>query len=234
MAHAASRPAEGLALLLAAVLMLAWGSVAADDAEDELLFKSAALVNEGELHFLTEPPARPVHHHDNRIIIRDSSLEDGWVELKQCHTHLDPVPDLQITYRAGGIRNLRVALTENVERSWAEASSVQLRNVGRGAKVCIEAESRALTRGEDGSYQLRNGPYMRRFLDGYYPMRVSMRVELATDQVRFSDASPVAQPGFRLWQSGNAVGYEALFEGRLSTVLRFDPVEPCPHLPGPE
>lgn len=209
------------ALLLPLIATAAW---ALDP--DELFFKGTADVNEGELRFLTAPPDRPVHHHHNRITILDSSLEDGWVHLDQCHRNLDAVPEAQVTYREGRIRALRVTRVENIERAWAEDHSVQLRNVRRGAVLCIEAETLALSRNGEASYSLSNGPYMRRFLDGYYPMRVSMTVRLATDKLRFVASVPPDQPGFTLRQQGDEVGYDTVFEGILTTVLRFDRIDP--------
>ena len=225
MAHDASpSPAPeriGSALALLLVATLAWSSD-----PDELFFKGTADVNEGELRFLTAPPDRPVHHHYNRITILDSSLEDGWVRLDQCHQNLDAVPDAQVTYREGRIRGLRVTRVENIERAWAEEHSVQLRNVQRGAQLCVEAETLALSRNGEGGYSLSNGPYMRRFLDGFYPMRVSMTVKLDTGKLRFVESIPGDQPGFTLRQQGNEVGYDTVFEGILTTVLRFDRVQP--------
>ncbi len=216
---APERRACALCLLLAAT------AAAASDA-DELFFKGTADVNEGELHFLTTPPDRPVHHHHNRITIRDSSLEDGWVQLDQCHRNLNAVPSAEVAYRPGRIRNLRVTRAVHIEGTWAEAHSVQLRNVQRGAELCVQAETQALSRNGEAGYSLTNGPYMRRFLDGFYPMRVSMTVKLDTDKLRFVESIPAAQPGFTLRQQANEVGYDAVFEGILTTVLRFERVRP--------
>ena len=209
-------------LLLLLVSTATWASD-----PDELFFKGTADVNEGELRFLTTPPDRPVHYHQNRITILDSSLEDGWVRLDQCHRNLDAVPNAEVTYRPGRVRNLRVTHAKHIDGgAWAEAHSVQLRDVQRGAELCVQAETMALSRNGEGGYNLSNGPYMRRFLDGFYPMRVSMTVTLATDKLRFVDSTPVDQPGFTLRRQGNEVGYDPVFEGSLTTVLRFDRVQP--------
>lgn len=225
MAHDASPSPAPDRRALALILLLAAPTAWATD-PDELFFKGTADVNEGELNFLTAPPDRPVHHHHNRITILDSSLEDGWVRLDQCHRNLDAVPSAEITYRPGRVRNLRVTRAVHIESAWAEAHSVQLRNVQRGAELCVEAETQALSVNGEFSYNLSNGPYMRRFLDGFYPMRVSMTVRLDTDKLRFVESIPAEQPGFRLERRNNEIGYDALFEGILYTVLRFDRVQP--------
>ena len=190
--------------------------------DDDLFFRSAADVSEGELRFLTRLPDKPVHHHRNRVTIREDSIATGWVTLEQCHEHLDPVPSAQIVYSRERIRNIQVVSHERIGQARVEMSSVQLTDIRPGATICIRAETRALTRSGEGSYNLSNGPYMRRFLDGFYPMRVSMTVRLDTDRLRFVEALPEEQPGFHIWARGKEVGYDTVFEGILNTVLRFD------------
>lgn len=189
--------------------------------EEEMFFKGVADVNEGELHFLAQAPEAPVHHHQNRIVVTAKSLVDGWVRLAQCHSHLDAVPSLQITYGADRIRDIRVTRAENIGRAWVEGPTVQLENIARGATVCIEAESRALVQDGQGGFHLKNGPYMRRFLDGYYPMRVSMEVRFQASGLAFQDIEPATQPGFAVHVGEGEVGIDTLFEGRLNTLIRF-------------
>lgn len=211
-AHKAVRRAVCLVFLISGP---AWAAN-----EDELFFKGTSQVNDGELRFLTSEPERPVHHHHNRLTITRASLETGWVQLEQCHSHLDPVPRSQIMFRRDGVRALRVIRREHIERAWVEGHSVQMVNVAPGARLCLEAETRALTGDAQTGYQLRNGPFLRRFLDGYYPMRVSQEVILATPLL-FLDLDPAPQPGLRLELAPGLVRYEALFEGQLRTTLRF-------------
>lgn len=207
------------------VLFLQAGLTQAASDED-LFFKSVADVNEGELRFLTQAPDKPVHHHQNHITIDDASLETGWIHLRQCHIHLDAVPSSQVVYREGHVRDLRVLRVENIGRVWVEGPSVQLENVAPNALLCIQADTRALSSLEGTSYFLRNGPYLRRFLDGYYPMRVSLEVHLATPKIKFTRITPAAQPGLQVSASAQDVKVEALFEGRLRTEMQFDLVQP--------
>lgn len=194
---------------------------AASSPEDELFFKSVSDVNDGQLHFLIQAPDRPIHHHSNHVFISDDSLATGWVRLEQCHKYLDPVPSMQIVYSKDRIRNLTIQLSENIGKAWVHEHTVQMEQVTRDAQICIHADSRALRAEGDGNYSLANGPYMRRFLDGYYPMRVSMEVTLETRKLNFTDITPSPQPGFLFHADGMKLGYEALFEGRLRTVVRF-------------
>ena len=192
--------------------------------EEDLFWKSIDQVNEGELRFLAQAPDKPVHHLHNTIRIQPASLNTGWVKLEQCHEHLDAFPRSQIVYNADRIRRLTIIRRQGIGRAWIEGPSIQLRHTGKGASICIRAETRALEIVDAGHFTLRNGPYMRRFLDGFYPMRVSMQVWLETPDLRYSESLPAPQPGFRVWQEPGRVHYEAVFEGVLNTILRFERV----------
>lgn len=207
--------------LLLAFLLLPPAAAWAAPSEEELFFKDVAEVNEGELRFLATPPAKPVHHHHNSIVIRPDSLTSGWVGLEQCHRHLDAVASLQIVYRPERIRALTILQSENIGRAWVQENTVQMEDIARGASICIRGETLALHNEGDGIYSLANGPYMRQFLDGFYPMRVSMRVRIEHPGLRFLDLTPPAQPGFTVEATAAEVGYDAWFEGRLNTLIRF-------------
>lgn len=201
--------------------LLALLSVSAAWADDELLLKSAAAVNEGPLHFLATPPDKPVHHHQNRIVIDADSLASGWVSLQQCHDNLDAVGRAQITFREGFVRDLRVDLSQGIEEAWIEGPSVQLRQITPGSRLCLSAQTRALRDTGGGYFNLNNGPYMRRFLDGYYPMRVSLDVTYPQDRLKLIDISPAATPGLRVNSVAGKVVMDALFEGELRTLIQF-------------
>lgn len=195
-------------------------------ADDDWFFDDAQSrtdqVNEGQLRFLAEPPERAVHHHHNVLTIDAGSLEDGWVAMRQCHRNLDAVPRAQIVFRPGHIRNLAVTESEAIGNAWVEESSVQLEQVRPGARLCLDAESLVLRVNEDGSVSVRNGPFMRRFLDGYYPMQVSMDVSYPCDDLALETVSPTAQEGFEVSRDGCQVELDAWFEGELYTEIRFN------------
>ncbi len=194
--------------------------------EEEMFFKSTADVSDGELRFLTTPPDKPVHHHQNRITIDDDSLDTGWIHLEQCHSNLDAVPSSQVVYREGYVRDLKIVRAENIGRAWVEGPSVQLENVSPKAVLCITADTRALSQRQGDRFYLRNGPFHRQFLDGYYPMRVSLSVQLATPRLKFLEIKPAPQPGFQVTPTPTGVDIDTFFEGRLRTELEFDLIEP--------
>ena len=196
--------------------------IAGAQAETDLSMESAHNVNEGVLHFLETPPAKLVHHHHNRIRIDDNSLLSGWVSLIQCHTNLDPVPRAQITFREGFVRDLRVDSSTHIKQAWIEDASVQLVNVEPGARLCLSAQTRALRNTGNGYFNLTNGPYMRKFLDGYYPMRVTLEIDYPPRTLQLIDISPQAQPGLILDARSGAIRMDAFFEGELQTLIQFE------------
>lgn len=158
--------------------------------EQERLEQEALAVNEGELEVLQKAPAESAHYHHNRLFIDEHSLRTGWVRMHQCHSDLDAVPALQIVYHKDRIRHIKVLSFNNMANAWVENNTVQLKDVGAHSKVCISAETRALSHDREG-YTLRNGPFMRRFLDGYYPMRVRLEVHYPAGQLQLASTQPV-------------------------------------------
>lgn len=204
-----------LALALPAAAMGAEDDWLFDDAEER-----ARRVNTGDLVFLDRPPEKAVHHHVTRLDITREALGSGWVLLEQCHDNLDKVPSSQIVYQPGRVRALSLVSHRNIGSVWVEGESVQLRDVAADAQVCVVAETKALHALGEGRYELRNGPFMRKFLDGYYPMHVSLDVRY-TEGLRPEGTSPEAQPGFVVAYGDGRISIDAWFEGMLRTVIRF-------------
>lgn len=191
--------------------------------EDTLTKTNADEINEGSLDFLNQAPVgEALHHHQNKVKITAESLDEGWAQLEQCHDNLDQAAAMQITFRDGYIRDMRVTEQRNIGKAWVEGSSVQLSKVGENARICLQAHTRALRFQDDGTYVLVNGPYMRKFLDGYYPMRVSMQIEYPANLLKVGTVTPSIQPGFALQQQEGVVGFDALFEGELRTSIQFE------------
>lgn len=220
-----------LSLLIAALLASSLAAQSAratgDDADFDAEWPdddwSVDDVNEGQLKFLAQPPTKRVHHHDNIITLDRGSLEHGWVRLDQCHRNIDKVPRAQIVFRPGRIRGLRITVSENIGRAWVEDASVQLTDIRQDSRLCLAAETRALSSNGDGGYRIDNGPFMRRFLDGYYPMRVSQKIVLADSGLVFSGIRPALQPGFEVKVTNESIHFDAWFEGRLQTEIDLVP-----------
>lgn len=193
-----------------------------DDSEQRAL-----AVSEGELAFLPSHPTRadgrPLPHSYNHLTINADSIVSGWVALTQCHQGLDAVAEAQVVYRYREMRGLRVSSAANIGRAWVEGASVQLQDVQRDARLCIDAEVRVFYRHPDGGYSLVNGPYHRKFLDGYYPYHVTLEVQYPADRLAFRATRPPAQPGLVVTAAPGTVTLDAWFEGELNTEIRFAP-----------
>lgn len=189
---------------------------ATDEAEQQAL-----AVNEGDLEFLTRAPQKRPHAMHNEFTISPQSLQDGWIKMVQCHDNLDVVSIAQILYHARRTRNLKVLSHQGIARAWVEKNSVQLENISKHAKLCVQADVHSLYSNFDGSYSMYNGPFLRKFLDGYYPLRVTMDVNLPGDKLSFEAINPQAQAGFRVSHSHNTMQVDALFVGELSIEVMF-------------
>jgi hypothetical protein len=180
-------------------------------------------INEGKLRFLPKPPVKKVHHHHNTMIVYKDSMKNGWVKMLQCHRHLDKFPRAQVLYHKKRVRNIRITKVVNIGKAWVKKNSVQLTNVKKNAQLCVEADSKALVKNADGSFTLKNGPFMRRFLDGFFPMRVSMDLQLPKN-LKFISIHPQKQHGFRVNSSVKGVHFDAWFEGKLNTKIKLIPI----------
>jgi hypothetical protein len=178
--------------------------------------QQALAVNEGELVFLAAVPERRILRTRNRLTLTADSLADGWVRLDQCQGNLDPVPALEIVYRYQAMRDLRIVSFHSMERAWVEDGSVQMINLGDDAELCISADVQVLQPLGAGRYEIRSGPFHRRFLDGYYPLQLDYRVSYPPELLQVEAVQPAAQPGFSVVQQPGALQIDTLFEGRLT------------------
>jgi hypothetical protein len=212
--------------LLAAVLMLCGLPATADDDPEAWLESddntSTRLVNEGDLEFLRETQDRRVLQTRNRLTINPGSLRNGWVELHQCQSNLDPVSAVEVVYRYHGLRKLRVISTRGIERARVENNSVQMEQVDEGAEICIEAEVQVLSKTGAGQYQLTSGPFHRRFLDGYYPLRLDYRIHWPANMLQLETVLPKIQEGFSVREQAGELIIDTLFEGMLTIEVRFN------------
>ena len=211
-------------LLFALLVMLCQTSAASGDPEAWLEQDDDPgnlPVNEGNLEFLLDTQDRRVLQTRNRLTITPDSLHTGWVELSQCQGDLDPVPAVEVVYRYHGMRNLRVISTRGIERTRVEHNSVQMEQVQQGGEVCIEAEVQVLKPDGKGAWTLQSGPFHRRFLDGYYPVRLEYRIHWPADRLRLESVHPAMQAGFTVRKQPGELSIDTLFAGKLTIGIRF-------------
>ncbi len=183
-------------------------------------------INEGKLTFLDPAKHSNVMHSDNNIRINQYSLKTGWVDLQQCYRNLDAFPRVQIIYKYRNIRHLTLVSFKKITSATIEGRSVQLVAVKKGAQLCISAQVQSLIRTRTG-YQLQNGPFRRKFLDGYFPLQVTVNVRFSNLPLSLESIKPRRPVAANNWQgmqitkSANRVTLNALFEGVLNTRLNF-------------
>ena len=178
-------------------------------------------VNDGHLVFLANNHDTTIHHHHNSLTIEPNSLQSGWISLEQCHSNIDKVPAAQILFKQGRVKDLKITLQKNIDRAWIEGASVQMEDIKADAVLCIQAKSHSLIHNGDGSFSLRNGPFMRRFLDGYFPIRVSLDLNYSTTNLVLTNFTPKIQNGFQLIEDHGKVHVDTVFEGKLQTEFHF-------------
>jgi hypothetical protein len=199
--------------MLVPLLLLCGTALAAGDDDawwQDQPQERALTVNEGELVFLRQPPAKAVHHHANRVMITRATLQNGWAHLEQCHENLDPVGELQIVFNPDRVRKLVIRKTRNVGRAFVEGATIQLRDIRHHALICLSAETHSLEPLGAGLYELRSGPFMRRFLDGYYPMHLTFEVDYP-DDVALVESTPNDQPGLEVLREPQRILLDAWF-----------------------
>lgn len=184
--------------------------------EMELPSKSS----DSQLTFIPSPN-KPVLHSLNKIIVTPGSIKTGWVELEQCYEHLDPVPDMEVTYQYKNMRKLKISYTKNIQHAFVQDDSVQLGNVSHNAKLCVTAEVKIFYANSDGTYRLVNGPYHRQFLDSFFPYHLTMDITYPSSQLEHIASKPKSQAGFVINKKTNTLNIDTHFTGKLYTEFTF-------------
>lgn len=182
--------------------------------------------SDSRLTFIPPSTDKPALHSINNITISPQSMKTGWVDLVQCYQHLDPVPDMEVTYNYKAMRKLTITKTSNIEQASVEGQSVQLGNVRKSAQLCVSAEVRIFYKNKDGSYRLVNGPFHRQFLDSFFPYHLTMKINYPSSQLAFIASKPKPQFGFKVEQTDNLLLIDSYFTGKLYTELTFKPLSP--------
>ena len=194
-----------LLLLLAALPALA------DEAEWE-----EPEIHDEPLRLFAEAPSGPIPHITTRLTLAPGT---PWVAIEQCHEGLEPFPRVEVVYRYRRMRGLRVVGREGIAKAWVEGQSVQLEEVARGATLCVELEAAILHPDGSGGYRLHQGPYHRRFLDGWFPLRLTLTI--GGGGLRVTTMEPPPQPGLTFDRRGDKTVVEALFAGKLELDFRL-------------
>lgn len=179
----------------------------------------ALAVNGGQLNWLTEAQTLGQYGLENSLTLTRSSLTDGWVQFTQCHNNLDPIRKIVVQYNAKNTRALKVQSSDKIDSVSIDDNNraAVLTGVKKQARVCITGESKSLEETADG-YLLKRGPYMRKFLDGYYPMALKETLAWSQTDLKLVTAGMQSQLGqnYDYSASSQKLVAQYWFEGRLS------------------
>ncbi len=177
------------------------------------------VAREGELRFLAKRPDPGAYHYQSQVHITPESLVNGVVNLNTCHRALDPNTRIVIQFNPERVQDIRIAAFEGMANARVEGHKVELRDVQRGASICIDLRSRVLDEQSPGEWRLRAGPLMRRYLDGYLPMQALLQVQWPEGLLKVTKQEPINQDGARLDARSNGATWQLTFAGRLNTHL---------------
>ena len=181
-------------------------------------------VNRGSLNFFSSAPEGEHLRIINHLRIEETSLKDGWVTMNQCHENLEAFPRAEVVYAYEEMRSLRVVETTKIANAKVDGNSVQLSEVRQGAKLCVQADVRIMRKQKGGSYQLINGPFYRRFLDGFYPLYVELVINFPENSLQFKSVKPDRQPGLSVSKQPGKLTLQAWFEGELAFEVYWVPI----------
>ena len=213
-------PCRRVRILCASALLSLIGASLADDEFEEL----AALWS------IADEPYRPVTRtletpsfvHHKVMSIDAASLADGWVENRQCHRNFPLFPSLQIAFREGAVRNMRITEHSDVERVWVDGPTIQMKRTRPRTTLCFLSENHTVKYDLwNDEYRMTVGPYYLKFFDGYFPLNVDLTIEYPTGAMRFLGLEPTTVEGANIVHEAGRIRFNALFEGKLELVFRF-------------
>jgi len=178
-------------------------------------------VSEGELKFIAPITGKSILHSGSVLSITDQSLRTGWVGLQQCYRNLDPIGKTDVVYRYKNIKQLKISAAGNIGAAKVDGQTIQLEDVGASAYICVQAEVQILEKTSRDVFVLSNGPYYRRFFDGYYPYHVTVSISYPADKLKYIHVSPAPQPLFKIDQQPGELLVDTWFEGILLLDFKF-------------
>jgi len=178
-------------------------------------------VNEGELAFIAPITDKSVLHSSSVLLITEKSLEAGWVGLDQCYRNLVPIDKTDVVYHYKNIKQLKITDSGNIGEAKVNGQTIQLEGVSSSVYICVQAEVQILEKTGQDTFVLSNGPYYRRFLDGFYPYHVTVSISYPADRLKYTHISPAPQPLFEVIQRPGKLSVDTWFKGILKIDIKF-------------
>lgn len=174
-----------------------------------------------QLEFIQPLREKPTPFSQTRLRLTVQSMQTGWVEVSQCHDHLDPVADAEVVYSFEQMRGLHITGQQGIAEARVSGDSVQLRDISRGASLCVALQARILRQSGSGGYRMRYGPFMRKFLDSYFPMHVALEVVYPAQRLSLVRVTPSPAGGYEHSDASGRYSIDAWFRGKLVFELYF-------------
>ena len=187
------------------------------NSDEELPVKE---VSNEKLIFLKEPPTTKTLHSTINLIVNKNSIDEGWTQMSQCYDNLDPIHVTEVLYRRGFIKKLKIKSYTNIANTKVIDNKILLQGVKKNASLCVTANVRNFYQNEDESFSLVNGPYHRKFLDGYFPYHLTLKIQFSP-LLKYSYSVPKRQQGFQIKHAKQLISLNSWFEGKLKTEFRF-------------
>ena len=202
-------------LLGATIAAAAFASAFGDDLEK--------LLNIADDNFrpIERPLDRPPFIHQKVITVTVDSLTSGWVANYQCHRHFSNTSSLDIAFPPDDIRRVQIQEANDIGAVRVHSNTIQLKDVTQTSSLCFDSENRVLRRESDNIYRLTAGPFYYRFLDGYFPIQVDLKVGYPLSFLKVLRITPDARAGIEVAESEGEVQVISLFEGKLWIEIVF-------------
>ena len=178
-------------------------------------------VNEGELKFIEPITEKNILYSEAGLKITESSLQTGWVELQQCYRNLDSISKTDIVYRYKNIKKLKITSLDRIGEAKVDGQIIRLKDISASAYLCVQAKIQILEKLKQGGFYLSNGPYHRKFFDGYYPYHVSLNISYPGDKLELNRISPASQAMFKVIDNTGELFIDTWFEGILQINIEF-------------
>jgi hypothetical protein len=205
------------ALILAVCLAVAPPIAAADDELERLL----DIADQGFVP-INRPLDRPAFYHAKALSVTEDSLASGWVRNHQCHRHFSTTALLEIVFPRGKIRNIAITDSSNLGDIEVRGHAIQLKDVNEKSTLCFDSENHVLQRESDGSYRITAGPFYYRFLDGYFPIEVNLKVQYPPSLLKVLRVVPANRRGVEVTRKDGEVRLWSRFEGTLWAHVIFE------------
>lgn len=181
----------------------------------------ARQVSEGELRWVTPDKTHNQYRLENTLTLNAESLKTGWITFSQCHYQLDPRIAIDIVYGVSRTQNLTVTSSQHIGSIEIAQDHISLKNIEQNAQICVTGKTKVLTQLGPTQFRMVRGPYIRKFLDGFYPMQVTETIRWNGLALTLNDLKTQADLGYDFKVSQHQLIANYWFEGLLKPFYEF-------------